>query len=121
MSRFDRISTLVMGVLAPALWIAGILVGDRADDLPNKATDAQVLAWLGANKNLTIVAGWLFMTGCLAFIWFAGLLRSRLAEAEGGTHTLSTIGFAGAVAAAVFVRQDGDATHFCGDTPTCTC
>ena len=102
MSRFDRISTLVMGVLAPALWIAGILVGDRADDLPNKATDAQVLAWLGANKNLTIVAGWLFMTGCLAFIWFAGLLRSRLAEAEGGTHTLSTIGFAGAVAAAVF-------------------
>ncbi len=102
MSRFDRISTLVMGVLAPALWIAGILVGDRADDLPNKATDAQVLAWLGANKNLTIVAGWLFMTGCLAFIWFAGLLRSRLAEVEGGTHTLSTIGFAGAVAAAVF-------------------
>jgi hypothetical protein len=91
-----------MGVLAPALWIAGILVGDRADDLPNKATDAQVLAWLGANKNLTIVAGWLFMTGCLAFIWFAGLLRSRLAEIEGGTHTLSTIGFAGAVAAAVF-------------------
>jgi len=102
MSRFDRISILVMGVLAPALWIAGILVGDRADDLPNKATDAQVLAWLGANKNLTIVAGWLFMTGCLAFIWFAGLLRSRLAEVEGGTHTLSTIGFAGAVAAAVF-------------------
>jgi hypothetical protein len=102
-SRFDRISTLVMGVLAPALWVAGLVVGQGlSDDLPNKASDAQVLAWLDANKNLTIVGGWLFMTGCLAFIWFAGLLRSRLAEVEGGNHTLSTIGFAGAVAAAVF-------------------
>ena len=102
-SRFDRISTLVMGVLAPALWIAGILVGQSlTDKLPNNASDAQVLTWLNANQNLVIAGGWLFMTGCLAFIWFAGLLRSRLAEAEGGNHTLSTIGFAGAVAAAVF-------------------
>jgi hypothetical protein len=102
-SRFDRISTLVMGVLAPALWIAGILVSQGlTDKLPNNASDAQVLTWLNANQNLVIAGGWLFMTGCLAFIWFAGLLRSRLAEAEGGNHTLSTIGFAGAVAAAVF-------------------
>ena len=50
---------------------------------------------------MTIVGGWLFMTGCLAFIWFAGVLRSRLADAEGGNpDTLSTIGYAGAVAAA---------------------
>ena len=102
-SRFDRISTLVMGVLAPALWIAGILISQSlTDKLPNNASDAQVLTWLNANQNLVIAGGWLFMTGCLAFIWFAGLLRSRLAEAEGGNHTLSTIGFAGAVAAAVF-------------------
>ena len=102
-SRFDRISILVMGILAPALWIVGLLIGQGlTDNLPDKASDAQVLTWLAANKNLTIVGGWLFMTGCLAFIWFAGLLRSRLAEIEGGNHTLSTIGFAGAVAAAVF-------------------
>jgi len=102
-SRFDRISTLVMGVLAPALWIVGILISQSlTDKLPNNASDAQVLTWLNANQNLVIAGGWLFMTGCLAFIWFAGLLRSRLAEAEGGHHTLSTIGFAGAVSAAVF-------------------
>ena len=94
-SRFDRISTLVMGVLAPALWIAGILIGQSlTDKLPNNASDAQVLTWLNVNQNLVIAGGWLFMTGCLAFIWFAGLLRSRLAEVEGGNHTLSTIGFA---------------------------
>jgi hypothetical protein len=102
-SRFDRISALVLGILAPALWVAGLIVGQLfTDNLPNKATDAQVLAWIGDNKNPTIVGAWLFMTGCLAFIWFAGLVRSRLAEIEGGNHTLSTIGFAGAVAAAVF-------------------
>jgi hypothetical protein len=102
-SRFDRISALVLGILAPGLWVAGLIVGQaHTDNLSDNATDAQVLAWIGENKNLTIVGGWLFMTGCLAFIWFAGLLRSRLAEIEGGNHTLSTIGFAGAVAAAVF-------------------
>jgi hypothetical protein len=102
-SHFDRISALVTGVLATGLWIAGLVVGQAlTDSLPDKASDVQVLAWLHANKNLTIVGGWLFMTGCLAFIWFAGLLRTRLAEAEGGAHTLSTIGFAGAVGAAVF-------------------
>jgi hypothetical protein len=102
-SRFDRISTLVTGLLAVCLWIAGLAVGQGlTDNLSDGATDAKVLAWLQANKNPTIVGGWLFMTGCIAFIWFAGLLRSRLAEAEGDRQTLSTIGFAGAVAAAVF-------------------
>jgi hypothetical protein len=102
-SRFDRISTLVTGVLAVCLWIAGLVVGQGlTDNLADGASDAKVLAWLQANKNPTIVGGWLFMTGCLAFVWFAGLVRSRLAEAEGGSHTLSTVGFAGAVAAAVF-------------------
>jgi hypothetical protein len=30
-----------------------------------------------------LLGGWLFMLGCLAFIWFAAVLRARLAEAEG--------------------------------------
>ena len=36
------------------------------------------------------------------FIWFAGVLRARLAAAETEGHTLSTIAYAGAVAAAIF-------------------
>ena len=31
--------------------------------------------------------GWLWAIGCLSFLWFAALLRPRLAEAEGGSHT----------------------------------
>jgi hypothetical protein len=40
--------------------------------------------------------------GCLAFLWFAALLRERVAAAEGETTTYSTLAFAGAAAAAVF-------------------
>jgi hypothetical protein len=99
----NRISPLLTGPLAVALWIAGLVIAEgTTDHLSSKATDPQILAWLQSNKNPTLLGGWLFMTGCVAFLWFAGVLRSRLAEAEGGTHTLSTIAFAGAAAAAVF-------------------
>jgi hypothetical protein len=38
----------------------------------------------------------------VCFVWFAGTVRSRLAEAEGGTTTFSTLAFGGALAAAAF-------------------
>ena len=103
LTRFERLSALITGPLAVALWIAGLVVGQGlTDKLPDRASDPQVLAWLHDNKNLVIVGGWLFMSGCIAFIWFAGVLRTRLAAAEGGAHTLSTIAYAGAVGAAIF-------------------
>lgn len=51
---------------------------------------------------LSGLGGWLFMLGCVSFVWFAGILRSRLAAAEGGTTTFTTLAFGGAVAGAVF-------------------
>ena len=41
------------------------------------------------------------MIGCLCFVWFAGILRERLARAEDG-GTFSSIAFGAAVATAVF-------------------
>jgi hypothetical protein len=41
------------------------------------------------------------MIGTLFFLWFLGLVRTRLVEAEGGSHRLSSIAFAGGVAAAI--------------------
>lgn len=103
LTRFERLSALITGPLAVALWIAGLVVGQGlTDKLPDKATDPQVLAWLQDNKNLVIAGSWLFATGCIVFIWFAGVLRARLAAAETEGHTLSTIAYAGAVAAAIF-------------------
>ena len=101
-TRFERRSALVTGVLAVALWVVGLAVSQGlTSHLSDKATDAQVLAWIQGNKNPIILGSWLFMIGCISFVWFAGILRSRLASAEGGTHALSTIAFGGAVAAAV--------------------
>jgi hypothetical protein len=103
LNRFDRISALVTGVLAVGLWIAGIIVGQGlTDHLANDASDAQVLAWVHHNQTLIIVGSWLFATGCIVFIWFAGVLRTRLAAAETDNHTLSTIAYGGAVAAGIF-------------------
>jgi hypothetical protein len=103
LNRFDRLSALVTGVLAVALWIGGIIVGQGlTDHLANDASDAQVLAWVHHNQTLIIVGSWLFATGCLAFIWFAGVLRTRLAATETDDHTLSTIAYGGAVAAGIF-------------------
>ena len=101
-TRFERRSALVTGVLAVALWVVGLVISQSSTShLSDKATDAQVLAWIQGNNNPIILGSWLFMIGCISFVWFAGILRSRLAAAEGGTHALSTIAFGGAVAAAV--------------------
>jgi hypothetical protein len=101
-NTFERRIALVAGPLALALWIAGLTVGHAVPSkLPSHPTDAQVLAWVQGNKNPIIVGSFLFMTGCVVFIWFAGILRSRLAAAEGGTHTFATIVFGGALAVAV--------------------
>jgi hypothetical protein len=64
------------------------------------ATDAQILAWYKADSNWVLVGGWLFMLGCLAFLWFAAILRDRLAE-SGRAATATRLTFAGAIGATV--------------------
>jgi hypothetical protein len=98
----DRTALLAPAVLAVALWIVGLVVSQgTTDNLSDKATDSQVLAWVQGNKNPLILGSWLFMLGCVAFLWFAGMLRGRLAAAEGGTQTFSSVVFGASVASAV--------------------
>jgi hypothetical protein len=99
----NRITLASLGAASVALWIVGLLVSrSLTTKLPDKATDAQVLAWVQGNKNPIISGSWLFMIGCLVFVVFAAVLRSRLAAAEDGARTLSTIAYSGAVMMAVF-------------------
>jgi len=101
-TRFERLSTLT-GVLAVALWVAGLVIAQGLSNPPSdSASDAQVLAWVQDKTTYILLGGWLFMIGCACFIWFVGTLRGRLAAAEGGTGSVSTIAFAGGVTAAVF-------------------
>jgi hypothetical protein len=97
----SRIPLVVTAVVTVALWIVGLVVGGLASDIADDASDAQVLAWVQQNSNDILVGAWLFMLGCVAFLVFAGLLRERLANAEGGNHLLANIAFGGAIATAV--------------------
>jgi hypothetical protein len=100
MSRWERLSPLA-GVAAVVLWIVGLAL-TKAPDTSSDKTDAQILTVYQHNANRILVASWLFMLGCVFFLWFAGTLRVRMAEAEGGGHTFTGIAFGAAVAAVVF-------------------
>ncbi len=100
MNRWERLSPLA-GVAAVVLWIVGLFVND-APDTGTKKTDAQILSVYQHHTNNILAGSWLFMLGCVLFVWFAGTLRSRLAEAEGGRGTFTGIAFGSAVAAAAF-------------------
>ncbi|HET7128173.1 MAG TPA: hypothetical protein VFJ93_03760 [Gaiellaceae bacterium] len=102
---------LLPAVLAVGLWIAGLVVWNVfSDKIPHHPSDAQLLTWAQGNQNPILSGGWLWMLGTLSFLWFAALLRPRLAEAEGGARTYTTLAFAGAAAGAVFglLMQAGD-------------
>ena len=101
-TRLER-SSAIAGVLAVILWILGLIVTHSfSDKIPSNPSDAQLLTWIKGNTNSILLGGWLWMLGCIAFVWFAAALRSRLVEAEGGSTTFATLSFAGALAAAAF-------------------
>lgn len=103
--RVERVSALA-GVLATLLWVGGVaLIGGGHVGLPGGIPEEgadEVLAHFQGNADAVVSGGWLFMLGSLAFLWFAGVLRSRLVRAEGGAETFASIAFAGGVATGVF-------------------
>ena len=59
------------------------------------------LAFFKNEEAPSSLGTFLFMVGTLFFLWFLGLVRTRLVAAEGGSHRLSSIAFAGGVATAI--------------------
>jgi hypothetical protein len=103
MTVVNKRPLLVPAVLAIALWIVGLVVTHAlSDKIPPHPTDAQLFTWIRDNTTTILLGGWLWMVGCLAFLWFAALLRAQLVRAEGESATYASLAFAGAVAAAVF-------------------
>jgi hypothetical protein len=98
MNTLERRIALIAGPLAVVLWIVGLIVQNSGSKIPHHATDAQLLTWVQGNKNSITLGTFLFMVGCVAFLWFASILRTRLAAAEGENHTFSTLVFGAAVA-----------------------
>jgi len=74
---------LLPAVLSIGLWICGLVViNNFSDKIPHHPTDAQLLSWIQGNQNPITSGSWLWTLGCLSFLWFAALLRPRVAEAE---------------------------------------
>jgi hypothetical protein len=107
------------GLLTVALWIVGLVIADgTTSNLPDNSTDPAILAWVKANDTSITLGSFLFMIGCALFIVWGGMLRARLAEAEGGLHTLATTAF-GAVtvmAACGFLTQANIASAINSDS-----
>ena len=102
-------SALLAAALAVGLWIAGLAISHGNSHLASKATDDQTLAWVKHHSGTIIVSSWIFALGSLVFMWFLALVRGRLAEAEGGSQTLSSLVFGAGVAAAAFsIAVNGD-------------
>lgn len=100
--RLERLSALT-GVLAVVLWVLGLVVTNAfSDKIPHNPTDAQLLTWIKGNANTILLGGWFFALGCVSFVWFAAILRARLAAAEGGQATFANLAFGGALVAAAF-------------------
>jgi hypothetical protein len=90
------------GVVAVVLWVGSVLISSSGAPGEN-ASEAEYLAYIQENTNTIILGGFLFMLGCLAFLWFAVVLRERLAAAEGGSRMLSNVAFVGAAAVGAFM------------------
>ena len=87
---FKRNLIAGVGLACVALWIVGLVLGQGAtSNLADNASDAQVLAWVKGNDMKIIVGAWLFISGCVLFVWFAALLRERLGESTAATLVYS--------------------------------
>jgi hypothetical protein len=102
LARWEERLAPLDGIAAVGFWIAGVLVLQGPANQPEQdATPARALLFFTTEENAILVGTFLYMIGTLFFLWFLGLVRTRLVEAEGGSHRLSSIAFAGGVAAAI--------------------
>ena len=102
LARWEELLAPLDGIAAVGFWIAGVLVLQGPANQPDMdASPARALVFFKTEENAILVGTFLYMIGALFFLWFLGLVRTRLVEAEGGSHRLSSIAFAGGVAAAI--------------------
>ena len=95
-SKWERWAAAT-GVLAIALLIAGALVswGEPSGD----SSDHKIVSWVTDNSNQIrmFIGAALIGLGGIAFLWFFGTLRARLARSEGEPARLAGIAFGGGI------------------------
>ena len=73
------------GALAVVCWLVGFIISNGTPG--TTASDAKISSYFASHGHQVrgIVAFLIFLLGALLFISFLGVLRGRLAVAEGGT------------------------------------
>lgn len=85
------------GPAAVVLWVISVIIVNSGAVPREDASEAEYLLYVKNEATTIMAGGWTFMAGCVAFLWFAVVLRERLAAAEGGSRRFSTAAFVGAV------------------------
>lgn len=101
---WERFAPLA-GMLTVVLWVAGVLVLEGGAGQPNdRATGAQLASYFEENRTALLIGVFVFMLGCAFFIWFLGVLRNWIHEAEGGLGRLpATVFGLGVLLAAMMI------------------
>jgi hypothetical protein len=104
--RWDRYAPLT-GIAAVVFWIVGVIVeGQRPDtDRPQ-----ELVTWFQDDPGRIMAGGFIFVLGCLLFIWFIGSLASTFRAVEGLPGRLSSLVFGGGIMVGLALLTNGGAT-----------
>jgi hypothetical protein len=91
------------GVAFVVLVVVGFVVAGNSPD--TDASNAKITAFLArhSTQHRNIASFFVLMAAMLALIWFYAVVRSRLAQAEGGDGRRGSLAFGAGVASTVFL------------------
>ena len=99
-ARWERLAALT-GVVAVALWIAGVFTIESVSPEDEDSAEA-LLAYFEDEGTTLLVGAFLFALGTAFFVWFLGSLRTTFLAGEGVPGRVTGIAFAGGIGKAVF-------------------
>jgi hypothetical protein len=113
MRGLERFAPLA-GVLFLVMVIVAVIIGGESPSADDSLQT--VLDYFEGDKDSAIAASIILATATVPFLWFAGVLRSVLAAAEGPPARLANTAFGGAIVIAVGVLLLAGFTFTAADT-----
>jgi hypothetical protein len=103
----------LLGIAFVALVVMSFAVGGETPDI--KDSPQKVLDFYNDNDSSQQFAAALLAWATVLFLFFLGVLRTALADAEGGTPRLSAVAFAGGIVLAIGMLAFAGFTFTLGD------
>jgi hypothetical protein len=99
--RWARFAPLT-GLLAVVLWVIGLTIGETAADAPDdEAAGAEWVAFFEEGGDRLLAGAFLFAIGSAFFVWFLGLIRTRIHSREANGRLAATVLATGTLMAAM--------------------